>query len=233
MAHRFQREAYTVGWVCALPIELAAAQEMLDEEHEDLEQDENDSNLYSFGSIGGHKVVLACLPAGQTGTNSAAAVAMQMKATFKGIRFGLMVGIGGGVPSGEVDIRLGDVVVSQPVQALAAWSSTTLERQPQVALNGRDLSMLRRRYCSVQLPKCRQTTFGYETISLNTSLSLAVSQSLRAPVLGLIYYSKQHTTMLEDGHAKRVVQIRWWYGSRERGEMLLFTTGRLHRETKS
>ena len=117
MARRFQREAYTVGWVCALPIELAAAQEMLDEEHEDLEQDENDSNLYSLGLIGGHKVVLACLPAGQTGTNSAAAVAVQMKATFKGIRFGLMVGIGGGVPSEEVDIRLGDVVVSQPVQA--------------------------------------------------------------------------------------------------------------------
>ena len=117
MAPRFQREAYTVGWVCALPVELAAAQAMLDEEHEELEQDENDSNLYTLGSIGEHKVVLVCLPAGQTGNNSAAAVAMQMKATFKGIRFGLMVGIGGGVPSEEVDIRLGDVVVSQPVQA--------------------------------------------------------------------------------------------------------------------
>jgi nucleoside phosphorylase len=103
--------------VCALPVELAAAQEMLDEEHEDLEQDETDSNLYSLGSVGGHKVVLACLPAGQTGNNSAAAVAMQMKASFKGIRFGLMVGTGGGVPSEEVDIRLGDVVISQPVQA--------------------------------------------------------------------------------------------------------------------
>ena len=117
MAPRFQREAYTIGWVCALPIELAAAQEMLDEEHEDLEQDEKDGNLYSLGSIGGHNVVLACLPAGQTGIHSAAAVVMQMKATFKGIRFGLMVGIGGGVPSEEVDIRLGDVVVSQPLQA--------------------------------------------------------------------------------------------------------------------
>jgi nucleoside phosphorylase len=40
-----------------------------------------------------------------------------MRATFKRIRFGLMVGIGGGVPSAEVDIRLGDVVVSQPHQA--------------------------------------------------------------------------------------------------------------------
>jgi nucleoside phosphorylase len=44
---------------------------------------------------------------------------MQMRATFKGIRFGLMVGIGGGVPSAEVDIRLGDVVVSEPRQTFA------------------------------------------------------------------------------------------------------------------
>ncbi|KAF9884961.1 hypothetical protein FE257_000871 [Aspergillus nanangensis] len=64
--------------------------------------------------IRAHNVVLACLPAGLTGTNSAAAVAIQMKNTFPAIRFGLMVGIGGGVPSKEADIRLGDVVVSQP-----------------------------------------------------------------------------------------------------------------------
>jgi nucleoside phosphorylase len=37
-----------------------------------------------------------------------------MRATFKKIRFGLMVGIGGGVPSAEADVRLGDVVASQP-----------------------------------------------------------------------------------------------------------------------
>ena len=36
-----------------------------------------------------------------------------MKSAFKSIRFGLMVGIGGGVPSEEADIRLGDVVVSR------------------------------------------------------------------------------------------------------------------------
>src|SRR5436305_906457 len=116
MSRRLRREEYTVGWVCALHIELAAAQEMLDEEHEDLELDENDENLYSLGSIGGHNVVIVCLPAGRIGNNPAASVATQMRATFKGIRFGLMVGIGGGVPSAEVDIRLGDVVVSQPHQ---------------------------------------------------------------------------------------------------------------------
>jgi nucleoside phosphorylase len=116
MSCPLRREDYTVGWVCALPIELAAAQEMLDEEHPDLERDpaDNDENLYSLGSIGGHNVVIVCLPAGWIGNNPAAAVAMQMRASFKGIRFGLMVGIGGGVPSDDADVRLGDVVVSQP-----------------------------------------------------------------------------------------------------------------------
>ncbi|KAF2452254.1 TPR repeat protein [Lineolata rhizophorae] len=111
---RLRREDYTVGWICALPVELAAAQQMLDEEHEDLERDDNDENLYSLGTIAGHNVVIVCPPAGRIGNNPAAAVSTQMRATFKGIRFGLMVGIGGGVPSAEADIRLGDVVVSQP-----------------------------------------------------------------------------------------------------------------------
>ncbi|KAH0555750.1 hypothetical protein GP486_006307, partial [Trichoglossum hirsutum] len=111
---RPRREDYTVGWVCALPIELAAAQEMLDEEHKDFDHDANDTNIYALGRIGEHNVVIACLPEGQTGTNSAAVVAVQMKSAFTSIRFGLMVGIGGGVPTVEADIRLGDVVVSTP-----------------------------------------------------------------------------------------------------------------------
>jgi nucleoside phosphorylase len=104
---------YTVGWICALPIELAAAAELLDEEFEDLPEDSNDTDPYTFGRVGDHKVVVACLPAGQTGTNSAAAVATQMKSRFTSIRFALMVGVGGGVPSAGSDIRLGDVVISQ------------------------------------------------------------------------------------------------------------------------
>ncbi|PVH94209.1 kinesin light chain [Periconia macrospinosa] len=116
MPRQLPRNEYTVGWVCALPVEFAAAQEMLDEEHADLQHEpgDNDENMYALGSIGGHNVAIGCLPAGYIGTNSAAAVAMQMRATFKRIRFSLMVGIGGGVPSTEADVRLGDVVVSQP-----------------------------------------------------------------------------------------------------------------------
>jgi nucleoside phosphorylase len=114
MARQLRCEDYTVGWVCALPIELAAAQEMLDEEHITPEHNNaHDTNIYTCGTIGKHNVVIACLPGGHIGTNSAAAVANQMKSTFTSTRFGLMVGIGGGVP-GEADIRLGDIVVSKP-----------------------------------------------------------------------------------------------------------------------
>src|SRR3954453_6177688 len=111
---RLCREDYTVGWVCALSVELAAAREMLDEEHEYLDHDTNRSNIYILGRIGKHNVVIACLPTGQTGTNSAAAVAVQMKSAFTSIRFRLMIDIGGRVPSTEADIQLRDVVVSSP-----------------------------------------------------------------------------------------------------------------------
>jgi nucleoside phosphorylase len=110
---RLNAEVYTVGWICALPIELAAAQVMLDEEH--LSHHGIDSSQYTLGCIGNHNVVLACLPAGRMGIGAAAFSAGQALSKFRSIRFGLMVGVGGGIPSAEADVRLGDVVVSQPV----------------------------------------------------------------------------------------------------------------------
>jgi nucleoside phosphorylase len=109
-----RHEDYTVGWISALPTEVAAAVGMLDERHSTLPSRPQDNNNYTFGRVGVHNVVIACLPSGVTGTISAARVATQMLSTFTGLRFGLMVGIGGGMPSEEHDIRLGDVVVSKP-----------------------------------------------------------------------------------------------------------------------
>ncbi|KAL4778621.1 hypothetical protein BJX76DRAFT_352467 [Aspergillus varians] len=111
---RLRRDHYTVGWVCALPVELAAAEEMLDEKHGDSIVGTGGNNIYTLGRVGKHNVVIACLPDGQMGTNPAAAVAVQMQSDFTSIRVGLMVGIGGGVPSADSDVRLGDVVVSRP-----------------------------------------------------------------------------------------------------------------------
>ncbi|GKT47164.1 uncharacterized protein ColSpa_07345 [Colletotrichum spaethianum] len=90
---------------------------MLDNIHKPLPMSPNDSNVYTYGDIGPHNVVIACLPSGQYGTISAAVVANNMHWSFPFIQIRLMVGIGGGVPGDgrEVDIRLGDIVVSNPV----------------------------------------------------------------------------------------------------------------------
>lgn len=111
---RTHRE-YSVGWICALPKEQTAATAMLDERHADIPKPPHDSNTYTLGSIGKHNIVIACLPKGELGNISAATVATRMVHTFPSIKFGLMVGIGGGVPP---KVRLGDVVVSTPVGQL-------------------------------------------------------------------------------------------------------------------
>ncbi|KAJ6014042.1 hypothetical protein N7540_008633 [Penicillium herquei] len=103
---------YTVGWICALPLEIAAAELMLDTIHPKLVNPPNDQNTYTLGNIGKHNIVIACLTT--YGIAPAAVAATRLLATFHSIRFGLMVGIGGGVPSSNADIRLGDIVVSCP-----------------------------------------------------------------------------------------------------------------------
>jgi nucleoside phosphorylase len=48
-------------------------------------------------------------------SNTIRTVALHMVRSFP-IKLGLMVGIGGGVPSHKNDVRLGDVVVSMPAE---------------------------------------------------------------------------------------------------------------------
>jgi nucleoside phosphorylase len=106
-------EQYTVGWICALPTELTAAKAMLDANHAPLESHPaQDNNHYDLGNIGKHNVVITCLPA--YGNVPAAITAMSMQNTFPSLRFGLSVGVGGGIPGEDNDIILGDIVVSLP-----------------------------------------------------------------------------------------------------------------------
>jgi nucleoside phosphorylase len=104
---------YTVGWICAISTEYVAARAFLDEKHEGPEcVASNDNNNYTLGKVGKHNVVIAVLPQGEYGISSAAGVAKDMLHSFPNVRFGLMVGIGGGAPNQKHDIRLGDIVVS-------------------------------------------------------------------------------------------------------------------------
>ncbi|XHG01956.1 hypothetical protein AWENTII_005322 [Aspergillus wentii] len=106
---------YDVGILCALHRELKAVRMLLDSEHMDDCVPKVDPNSYVFGAMSGHNIVATCLPDGEYGTSPAAYVASNMKRSFPDIKFCLMVGIGGGVPSAKNDIRLGDVVVSKPI----------------------------------------------------------------------------------------------------------------------
>lgn len=111
------KDSYTVGWIAALPTERAVAEEMLDQQHEkplDFIQPQTDNNSYTWGSISDHNIVIASLEAGLYGTTPAAITAMSLLSSFPQVHFGLLVGIGGGIPSASHDIRLGDIVVSQP-----------------------------------------------------------------------------------------------------------------------
>jgi nucleoside phosphorylase len=112
---RLQHEDYRVGWVCVGDNAIKAANAMLDEYHQDLPLSSPDSNYYSLGRIGAHNVVIVCLPQDASGIIAAAVAATRMSFTFASIRYRLMVGIGGDVPSDDHDIRLGDVVVSNEI----------------------------------------------------------------------------------------------------------------------
>jgi nucleoside phosphorylase len=137
---------YTVGWIVALPHERAAAEAMLDKEHEPPQhKHKNDDNIYTLGSINGpngqHNLVITSLPSGRYGTTPAATAAAHLLSSFPSIKFGLLVGIGGGIPNDDNDIRLGDVVVSRPegtfggVRQYDCGKTTTHGFEEKAALN--------------------------------------------------------------------------------------------------
>ncbi|GFG21136.1 Pfs, NB-ARC and ankyrin domain-containing protein, partial [Aspergillus udagawae] len=112
-ANQWTYHDYTVGVVCAMGFEMSAVRYMLDDEHPRLPTKQGDTCVYVLGELSGHNVVIACLP-GTQGKGAAAIVANNMQRTFPSIKWRLLVGIGGGVPSVTHDIRLGDIVVSMP-----------------------------------------------------------------------------------------------------------------------
>uniref|UniRef100_L2FBA5 Nacht and ankyrin domain protein n=1 Tax=Colletotrichum fructicola (strain Nara gc5) TaxID=1213859 RepID=L2FBA5_COLFN len=107
-------EFYTIAWIAALPIERAAAE--AHGQPDGFSRNPSDPNSYTWGHIGEHNIVIVSLAAGVYGLGSAAATASSLSSSLPAIRIGLLVGIGGGIarPDEDHDIRLGDVVVSQP-----------------------------------------------------------------------------------------------------------------------
>ncbi|GAB1311901.1 hypothetical protein MFIFM68171_02111 [Madurella fahalii] len=150
-ARQLSANDYSVGWICAVPVEYVAAQAMLDEVHRrPAALAHTDINDYVFGRVGKHNVVVTVLASGGYGTTSATRVAGDMQASFPNVKNGLMVGIGGGSPSPKNDVRLGDIVVSVPgngrpgvfqydygkaVQGRAFETTGALNQPPRILLN--------------------------------------------------------------------------------------------------
>lgn len=55
------REDYTVGWVCRLPVQVAAAKAALDRIHDNLptDRDSDGDNNYILGNPQSHNIVIA------------------------------------------------------------------------------------------------------------------------------------------------------------------------------
>lgn len=90
---------------------------MLDSEIDEIGDEHLDSydwNSYTYGLIGDHRAVVTCLPEGYYRITDTARVARDVSRYFPNVRFCLMAGIGGGAPTEDNDIRLGDVVVGFP-----------------------------------------------------------------------------------------------------------------------
>jgi hypothetical protein len=105
---------YTIAWVCSFSYEFRAAERLFDEVHKTIPLDLEKPGDYLLGRIGGYNVVITYLPE-DVGTDKilATEAASRMKSDFPSIKFTLIVGIGGAMPS-DTDIDIGDVVVGKP-----------------------------------------------------------------------------------------------------------------------
>ncbi|KAL7767262.1 hypothetical protein ACKLNR_001563 [Fusarium oxysporum f. sp. zingiberi] len=110
---------YTVGYICSIEPEYLAAVASLEERHDGLDFispngiiSPHDTNDYTFGKIGKHNIVIAISPKRDWGLATTAIIATHMQRSFPTVTMILVLSIAGGVPSGQQDIRLGDIVVS-------------------------------------------------------------------------------------------------------------------------
>ncbi|KAK1246374.1 hypothetical protein MKX08_000176 [Trichoderma sp. CBMAI-0020] len=110
------REDFQIALICALRVELDAVEALFDDYYEQdfsYNKAPGDPNAYTTGRMCGHDVVLAFMPG--IGKVNSASVAAGFRASFPGIKLGIVVGICGGVPLGtddEKEILLGDIIIS-------------------------------------------------------------------------------------------------------------------------
>lgn len=104
----------TVGVICPLERELTAVTAAFDESP-DPQYLPGHNIPFFFGRIGKHQIVAVTLPEGDIGQVAASDRSHNLKTAFPGLSYHFIVGIAGGIPDEQVDIRLGDVVVATSI----------------------------------------------------------------------------------------------------------------------
>ncbi|KAF4873845.1 hypothetical protein CGCSCA1_v006851 [Colletotrichum siamense] len=111
------REDFTVALICALSIEFDAIALAFDEtwQANHFGKAPRDYNSYTLGRIGSQNVVLVLLY--KMGKTSAASATTSLRHSFPFVNLAFLCGICGGVPnpSPDVEILLGDVIISESV----------------------------------------------------------------------------------------------------------------------
>lgn len=109
----------TIAIICSLFLENLAISRIVENAHTVHMYNLNgDSNVYTIGSIGPHRVVvtkLSMLGDSREATTSAGSITTRLLGNFQQIEHVLICGVGGGVAhftDPEQHVRLGDVVVS-------------------------------------------------------------------------------------------------------------------------
>ncbi|KAL2818501.1 hypothetical protein BDW59DRAFT_151993 [Aspergillus cavernicola] len=136
-----RNDEYHVAWIYGTTIEAAASRLMFDVTHDEF-MDSRSRNIFTLGSLGGHKVVMVSLDG--VGTKKQAGVAIcEILCSFPNVWQGLVVGVGVPDLHGDnvCDIRLGDVVVrSEGAVVLNRFGTfdtiETWNRRPKSMLTG-------------------------------------------------------------------------------------------------
>lgn len=109
----------TIAIICSLFLENLAVSRILENHHTVHMYNLNgDSNVYTIGDIGPHRVVvtkLSMLGDSRQATTSSGSITTRLLGNFQHIEHVIIFGVGGGVPhftDPNQHIRLGDVVLS-------------------------------------------------------------------------------------------------------------------------
>lgn len=130
----------TVAVICPLDTELRAVLAVFD--HLPQEGWGSDDKPYYHGLISKHSAVALSLPTARFGVVSAGRCAAWLENEFPSLQHRFLVGIAGGIPDKELDIRLGDVVIGTHICKYDSGKWVNGELRPRAALKEAPLKLL-------------------------------------------------------------------------------------------